>query len=141
MLKQRGFFDIVWNKNGKGIPHHYERIKRRGEMLIHDYTTGLTWQKGGSSNVVKNWDYAKKVVKELNWNSYAGYNNWRLPTLEEAMSLMEATKHGELYIDPVFDSRQRWIWTSDQVTGVKGHLKMYHLRAVESVPPIMLWIL
>lgn len=31
------------------------------------------------------------------------------------MSLMEpAKKNGDLYIDPVFDSTQIWIWTSDR---------------------------
>jgi hypothetical protein len=30
------------------------------------------------------------------------------------MSLMERTKkNSDLYIDPVFDNTQRWVWTSD----------------------------
>jgi len=30
------------------------------------------------------------------------------------MSLMEPQKHGELYLNPVFNRAQRWLWTSDK---------------------------
>ena len=41
-----------------------------------------------------------------------------MPTLEEAMTLIEPEQeHGDLSIDPVFDSKQRWIWTTDQMKG------------------------
>lgn len=56
---------------------------------------------------------AQEYVLKLNQQRFAGCNDWRLPTLEEAMSLMESKKHGELYLDRVFDHKQRWIWTSD----------------------------
>jgi hypothetical protein len=37
-----------------------------------------------------------------------------LPTLEEAMSLMERKqKNSDLYINSVFEDNQRWIWTAD----------------------------
>lgn len=40
---------------------------------------------------------------------------WRLPTLEEAMSLMEPVRNEDgLFINPVFSDKQRWIWTADQ---------------------------
>lgn len=31
-----------------------------------------------------------------------------------AKSLMEPKKHGELYIDPIFDRKQSLIWTADK---------------------------
>jgi len=115
MLKQRGFFHDYWNRNGKGLKHSYKRIARGGEVLVYDFTTNLIWQQGGSQDWIEKWEKAKKHVQNLNWNHYAGYNDWRLPTLEEAMSLMEPKKHGDLYIDPIFDSLQSWIWTCDKV--------------------------
>ena len=50
----------------------------------------------------------------MNRKSYAGHNDWRVPTVEEASSLLEASeKNGNLYIDTVFDKKQRWLWTGD----------------------------
>jgi hypothetical protein len=41
-----------------------------------------------------------------------------LPTVDEAVSLLESSeKNGDLYIDPVFSKKQRWIWTGDSKAG------------------------
>jgi hypothetical protein len=110
MLRERNFFDSYMNNIGKGIKHEYER---RGEVVF-DKTTGLTWQQSGSPPQVT-YAGAEEYVRKLNYQKFAGYIDWRLPTLEEAMSLMEPEeKTGDLYIDSVFDRRQRWIWTADK---------------------------
>ena len=58
---------------------------------------------------------AEKYVDALNSQRFAGYTDWRLPTLDEAMSLMESEeKNGALRIDSVFDETQTKIWTADQ---------------------------
>ncbi len=52
---------------------------------------------------------------DLNQEKYAGYSDWRLPTLAEAKSLLEPNKDkmSNLFINHIFDSKQKWIWTSD----------------------------
>jgi hypothetical protein len=111
MLKKYGFFDSNYHTEGKGISHLYELREREGVVI--DHATGLMWQQSGSSNYLTYAD-AEKYIRDLNNQRFAGYNDWRLPTLEEAMSLMEPKKHGELYLDPVFDRKQTWIWTADK---------------------------
>jgi hypothetical protein len=59
---------------------------------------------------------AKRYVKELNRQRFTGHSDLRLITLEELCSLVESRKrNGDLYIDPVFDSRQHWCWSADML--------------------------
>lgn len=115
MIIKHGFYERDRNPGGKGCVHEYNLIK--GSKVIDDEATGLMWQQGGSP-VDMTWEKVGEYIGELNSEKFAGFDDWRLPTLEEAMSLMEPDeKKGDLYIDPVFDKTQRWIWTSDQVKG------------------------
>jgi hypothetical protein len=113
MLKEKDFYDSRWNETGKGLRHEYEAIERQGQKLVIDHATGLMWQQSGSSNYLT-YAEAEKYIRDLNNQRFGGYNDWRLPTLEEAMSLMEPKKHDDLFLDPVFDHKQWWIWTADK---------------------------
>ncbi|MCI0696781.1 DUF1566 domain-containing protein [candidate division KSB1 bacterium] len=85
------------------MQHQYESIERDGENLVVDHTTGLTWQQSGSKRGLR-YTEAELYVRDLNNHRFAGYNDWHLPTLEEAMSLIEPKrKNGVLHINPVFD--------------------------------------
>jgi hypothetical protein len=65
----------------------------------------------------------------------AGFTDWRLPTLEEAMSLMTSEKNGVpremilgqerqkgvMHLHPLFDSNAApFIWTADAVSASRG---------------------
>jgi len=112
MLQANNFFATDWYWMGKGVQHQYEVMK--GGKVVFDKTTGLTWQQSGSK-VTPTYNEAKRYIRDLNKQRFAGHSDWRLPTLEEAMSLMEPkmNKYG-LYFDPVFDKHQHWIWTADK---------------------------
>ncbi len=102
MLTDNGFYDRDWNSSASGFSNDY-RLQNDGKAVF-DHASGLMWQQSGSDKDIS-FDEAKKYVAKLNSEHYAGYNDWRLPTLEEAMSLMEPTeKSGGLNIDPVFDN-------------------------------------
>ena len=98
------------NLDGRGIANNFTSV--HGGLAILDGATGLLWQQSGSPNDMT-FAEAQKYIEELNRQKFAGYNDWRLPTLEEAMSLMEPVQNRGLYIDAKFDGNQQWIWTSD----------------------------
>ncbi len=103
-----------WGFYGQStIRHEYEAKAIDEDKVVIDLATGLMWHQSGSSEYMRR-NKVKKWVRSLNRKKYAGYYDWRLPTVEEAISLLEANeKNGSLYIDTVFDKKQRWIWTGD----------------------------
>ena len=115
MLTEKKLFDKYKNKTGAGINNDYESRTEFGEKVVIDQATGLMWQQSGSDNYMT-YKEAEQFIKGLNKGAgFAGYKDWRLPTLEEAMSLMEPEENSKgLYIDEKFDSKQQWIWTSDK---------------------------
>lgn len=96
---------------GRGLNNQF--VRRNSNLIVHDQTTGLQWQQKGSRRL--NFESAKKYIARLNAERFAGFADWRLPTLEEAMSLM--TPHstvGGMHINPVFDAAQTYLWTADR---------------------------
>ncbi len=83
-------------------------------QVVYDNATGLMWQQSGSDVPILPSSIEKYIAK-LNSENFAGYNNWRLPTLHEAKSLLEPEKNetSNLYIDPIFNKKQHEIMTSD----------------------------
>ena len=73
------------------------------------------WHQSGSDDYMYRGE-ANEWVEDLNSEEgYAGYHDWRLPTVDEAVSLLESSKkNGNLYIDPVFNKKQKFIWTGDR---------------------------
>lgn len=94
------------------IKHDYEAKIIKSDMVVIDHTTGLMWHRSGSEEYMT-WRSAKKWVAKLNTRKYAGYMDWRLPTLEEAASLLEFSKINGRFIALVFDRHQQFIWTGD----------------------------
>ncbi len=117
MLRRSNFFDSRWYREGIGFRNEFRLEKMNEEIVVCDYASGLMWEQSGSPSLM-NYNEANRYIEKLNNQKYAGFNDWRLPTLEEAMSLMERTKSDDdLWNDPVFNSTQRLIWTCDQVRG------------------------
>ena len=119
MLVEKRFYDAIYNPTAKSIENQYEQLVINNAKVVVDYATGLIWQQNGSANSMT-FGQTPDYIKHLNAVRYAGYSDWRLPTLEEAMSLLESTRrNGSLYIDTVFDTTQQWIWTSDKDNAVR----------------------
>lgn len=115
LIRNHDFFDYYWNNNGKGFKNSFSVQNISGSRVVVDEATRLMWQQSGSSNPM-NYEGTAVWIENLNKSKFAGYQDWRLPTLKEAMSLLESEKK-ELYIDTVFSDEQKIIWTSDFIKG------------------------
>jgi len=87
----------------------------QGKVVL-DRATGLMWQKAGSP---KRLDYqdAQKYIENLNTTKFAGYDDWRMPTIPELMSLLEPEKQSNgLYLNPIFEKPKEypWYWSADK---------------------------
>lgn len=112
LIKERNFFDTNWNKTSS-FKNEFELKSISSVQVIIDASTGLIWHPGGSSGFMS-LEKAKEWLKELNDSYYAGFSDWRLPTLEEAASLLQKRNNkSSLYIDAIFSAQQPCIYTSD----------------------------
>lgn len=115
MLAEQDFYDSYESKYGQGIEHFYVCYGLEEDSLIVDLATGLTWQRSGSENKMPYKKEISQYIRELNTRKLGGYSDWRLPTLEEAMSLMEPKKNDAgLHIASIFNKKQSQIVTADR---------------------------
>jgi len=107
-------FKLANNRHSlKYVPNEY---KNNGNGTISDLATGLMWQQSGSG--YRRYKNAQKYVQKLNSENFAGYDDWRLPTIDELTSLIESDEQSNgLYIATVFDKKQRWCCSSDERSG------------------------
>ena len=89
------------------------RLQDDEQLSIVDQRTGLMWQRSGI-DITSIRSINKKII-EINNNGFCGYHDWRLPSIEEAMSLME---HGpnekDIHLNSNFSKEQPFIFTSAQ---------------------------
>jgi serine/threonine protein kinase len=112
-IERYDFFEQNLNKNG-AFKGDYKKIGDNGSPVVIDRKTNLMWHDGKPSRELT-FKKAEDWIENLNQKNYAGYNDWRLPTLEEAASLLRKKKNdtNEMYIDPIFTGDQKRIWTKD----------------------------
>jgi serine/threonine protein kinase len=117
IIETHGFFDDTRNKKGTFKGHLIKEKTVTGEdYLVIDHITGLMWYNGKLPKKMK-FKNAEKWIKELNEKNYGGYNDWRLPTLVEAASLLRKTKNKNgLHIPSLFSGKQKIIWTEDHLS-------------------------
>lgn len=111
-LTKNGLFDALLNPAGAGVANRFEVEVRDEARIVRDAATGLVWQVDSSRGL----DYAAAAARldALNAQNFAGYSDWRLPTAEEAASLMEPVAPNGRHIDDVFGSSVHFIWTADR---------------------------
>lgn len=83
----------------------------REDGTIFDTRTNLLWQKSPSS-----WKFTwEKAIDHCKSLIFAGYDDWRLPTIEELEALINIKYNPT--IDPIFECESSSYWSSSTVTG------------------------
>lgn len=100
-----------------------ERFAEDDENTVIDIKRKLVWLKQDTYQMTGkwlNWVQSRDYAKELNQAHFAGYSNWRLPTLEEAKSLYHKSQVNkdsmgqEAYLPSVFPGGFGFLcWTSE----------------------------
>lgn len=90
-------------------------------VAVLDNTTALIWTVKETKRLT--WKKAAAAVVKLDT---AGFEDWRLPTVEELFMLADRTKHAPA-IDTAFfpDCKSEWYWTSTPAAYSPGGYAWY----------------
>ncbi len=107
-IVSNNFFDSLLNPQGQ-FPN---ALADGGDGLsVVDYRTDLMWQRGGLDlcSIRK----MGRDIEALNTKGFGGYHDWRMPSVEEAMSLMEPLPNFKgLHLHPCFSKEMPFIFVA-----------------------------
>jgi len=106
LVAQFNFPDQDRNPQG----HFAKMLVDNGDGLtVTDKVTGLMWQRAGI-DIMSHRSMRREIVRQ-NKEKFAGYSDWRLPTVAEALSLLEREKlANDQYLHPCFSSEQPFVF-------------------------------
>lgn len=88
---------------------------------ILDRETRLIWQAGGCGHPCT-WYETDAYITRLNQNGFGGQNAWRLPTMEELVTLLRPVPRAHDWcMPPLFDTVQRHLWSADRRSFVAAY--------------------
>jgi hypothetical protein len=110
LVKKHNFFDSQYNPQGKFANY---LVDNNDGLTVTDKVTGLMWLREGYdlTSIRKMLGH----VKDANDKSIAGFSDWRLPTMEEALSLMETKPNVyDLHLHPCFSGKEPFIFLHEK---------------------------
>ena len=110
LIKAGNFFDSALNPQGEFVN---ALVDNSDGLTVTDERTGVMWQRGGLD--IGSMRTIQRHIKKLNTDGFGGFHDWRLPTMEEALSLLEPEMNAKgLYLDPCFSKEQPFIFVAAQ---------------------------
>jgi serine/threonine-protein kinase len=97
-------------------PAHYSGadFQRRRSDIVHDAVNKRSWQQSGSITPL-DFQSARRYVDRLNRIRFGGLTGWRLPTINELLTLITGPPGIDRICTPsVFDPLQNNLWSSDR---------------------------
>ncbi|MBF0336845.1 MAG: DUF1566 domain-containing protein [Nitrospirae bacterium] len=91
------------------------RFSILSEFTVKDNKAGLTWTR--SANIAGkplSYDGSIEFIKKLNKQNYAGFSDWRLPSVHEFINLMDYSRYKPALpgVHPFIDVQVTEYWTS-----------------------------
>ncbi len=127
-------------------PQHYiNSYFEELEEIVIDHATGLAWQQAASPYPLP-WQDAFSYIEQLNKRCLGGKDSWRLPTVNELLSLLDEDPFQPM--ESVFSTEHKWFWSADLhgkierwyvnldmgYTATQDMGCLNHIRAVCSLP-------
>ncbi len=89
-------------------------FRQAGAGALADPDSGLVWQTAGAPYTLT-WHPAAASVQRMRAEGFGGRRNWRLPTVDELLTLVSDLSPDRDYcLNPLFDPEQRWVWSADR---------------------------
>lgn len=110
LVRKGNFYDSQHNPTGC-----FENflVDNKDNLTVTDKVTGLMWQRGGAD--ITSLRKMLAYVKKCNAEKFGGYDDWRLPSMEEALSLLEQQQNDKgLYLHPCFSKEQPFIFLAEK---------------------------
>ncbi len=106
--KARSFMGL--NERSQPLAYCDNSLEMAGASVVCDGATGLCWQQSGSRYPITHRG-AQAYIDQLNREQLGGRNNWRLPTVDELLSLLNDVLYQPL--DSLFDQSKTRLWSAD----------------------------
>ncbi|MCF6291412.1 MAG: DUF1566 domain-containing protein [Desulfobacterales bacterium] len=110
LVLAHNFFESRINPSGNFSKYLIDNLDNR---TVSEQVTGLVWQRAGSGLL----SHRKALAwcAERNKARFGNRDTWRLPTIEEALSLLTPEKNETgFYLHPCFSAEQGYILTGDR---------------------------
>ena len=88
----------------RGLPTRFISDSIGGDDVVTDLATGLMWavdgnEAGCANGGTKTWVAARDYARDL---TFAGFTDWRLPNINELLSIVDYSKYNPPIFDPPF---------------------------------------
>lgn len=106
IIRRAKFFDSQHNPSGSFSNF---LVDNGDGLTVTDKTTGIMWQRGGCDiNSIRK---IQAYIRQVNDEKFAGFADWRLPTMTEALSLLEPQQNTKgQHLHQCFSAAQPFIF-------------------------------